>query len=83
MKQREENEMIDLTDIEEMSAEVDAWIEEFQKGLEMDIEEIQKGIEIPECWDDWHWTGKANRFACFVCMGYLLLPVEATMEATM
>lgn len=52
MKQREENEMIDLTDIEEMSAEVDAWIEEFQKGLEMDIEEIQKGIEIPECWDD-------------------------------
>lgn len=51
-KQREENGMIDLTDIEEMNAEVDAWIEEFQKGLELDLEEIQKGIEIPECWDD-------------------------------
>lgn len=52
MEQREENEMIDLTDIEEMNAELDAWIEEFQKGLELNIEEIQKGIEIPECWDD-------------------------------
>lgn len=41
MEQREENEMIDLTDIEEMQAELGAW-----------IEEIQKGIEIPECWDD-------------------------------
>lgn len=50
MEQREENEMIDLTDIEEMNAELDAWIEEIQKGLE--IEEIQKGVEIPECWDD-------------------------------
>lgn len=46
-KQREENEMIDLTDIEEMNAELDAWIEEFQKGLELDVEEIQKGIEFP------------------------------------
>lgn len=41
MEQREENGMIDLTDIEEMQAELGAWIEEFQKE-----------IEIPECWDD-------------------------------
>lgn len=35
MEQREENEMIDLTDIEKMQAELGAWIEDFQKGLEI------------------------------------------------
>lgn len=41
MEQREENEMIDLTDITEMEAELEAWLEETQKEL-----------EIPECWED-------------------------------
>ena len=36
MEQREENEMIDLTDIKKMQAELDAWIEKFQNGLEID-----------------------------------------------
>lgn len=40
MEQREENEMIDLTDIEEMNAELDAWIEDFQNGLEIPSVEI-------------------------------------------
>lgn len=41
MEQREENEMIDLTDIKKMQAELGAR-----------LEEIQKGLEIPECWED-------------------------------
>ena len=36
MEQREENEMIDLTDIKKMQAELGAWIEDFQNGLEID-----------------------------------------------
>lgn len=40
MEQREENEMIDLTDIEEMQTELGAWIEDFQNGLEIPSVEI-------------------------------------------
>lgn len=40
MEQREDNEII-TADIEKMLADLDAW-----------LEEIQKGLEIPECWDD-------------------------------
>ena len=52
MKQREENKMIDLTDIKKMQAELDARLEEIQKELDARLEEIQKGLEIPECWED-------------------------------
>lgn len=52
MEQREENEMIDLTDIKKMQAELDARLEELQKELDARLEEIQKGLEIPECWED-------------------------------
>lgn len=52
MEQREENEMIDLTDITEMESELEAWLEETQKELDAWLEETQKGMEIPECWED-------------------------------
>lgn len=45
MEQREENEMIDLTDIEEMIDLTD--IMEMQSELDAWLKDIQNGLEIP------------------------------------